>query len=35
MEALRIAAEIGTANNSWAMGILNGMYNDLKKLKKL
>lgn len=34
MEALRIAAEVGTANDSWAMGILRDMYNDLKKLKE-
>ncbi len=33
MEAIRIAAEVGTANNSWAMCILKGMYQDLKKLK--
>lgn len=33
IEAVRIAAEIGTANNSWAMGILKSMYQDLKKLK--
>ena len=33
MEALRIAGEIGSANNSWAMGVLKGMYQDLKKLK--
>ena len=34
MEAVRIAAEIGTANNSWAMGILKDMYQDLKKLRE-
>ena len=34
MEAVRIAAEIGTANNSWAMGVLKSMYQDLKKLKE-
>lgn len=33
MEAIRIAAEVGTANDSWAMGILRDVYNDLKKLK--
>jgi hypothetical protein len=32
MEAVRIAAEIGTANNSWAMGILKDMHQELKKL---
>ena len=32
MEALRIAAEVGTANDSWAMGILKGMYNELKSM---
>ena len=34
MKAIRIAAEIGTANDSWAMGILRDMYNDLNKLKE-
>jgi hypothetical protein len=34
MEAVRIAAEIGTANNSWAMGILKSMFQDLKKLRE-
>lgn len=34
MEAVRIAAEIGTANNSWAMGVLKSMYQDLTKLKE-
>jgi hypothetical protein len=34
MEAVRIAAEIGTANNSWAMGILKDMHQDLKKLRE-
>ena len=29
MEAIRIAAEVGTANDSWAMKILKEMYNDL------
>lgn len=32
MEALRIAGEIGTANNSWAMLTLERMYQHLKKL---
>lgn len=30
--AVRVAAEIGSANDSWAMRILNGLYIDLKKL---
>ena len=34
IEAVRIAAEIGTANNSWAMGILESMYQQLKKLRE-
>lgn len=32
IEAVRIAAEIGTANDSWAMGILKSMYRELKHL---
>lgn len=32
MEAVRVAAEIGSANDSWAMRILKGLYDDLKKL---
>ena len=34
MEAVRLAAEIGTANNSWAMNILKSMYQDLQKLRE-
>ena len=34
LEAVRIAAEIGTANNSWAMDILKCMYQYLKKLRE-
>lgn len=34
MDAVRIAAEIGTANNSWAMGVLKSMYQDLRKLRE-
>lgn len=32
MEAVRIAAEVGTANNSWAMEKLKEMYEQLQKL---
>ena len=32
MEALRIAHEIGTANESWAMLVLKTLYDDLQKL---
>jgi len=34
LEALRIAAEIGTANNSWAMDVLKCVYQYLKKLRE-
>ena len=34
MDAVRIAAEIGTANDSWAMGVLKSMYQDLRKLRE-
>lgn len=34
LEALRIAAEVGTANNSWAMDILKCIYQYLKKLRE-
>ena len=33
IEAVRIAAEIGTANDSWAMHVLEELYTELKKLK--
>ena len=32
MEALRIAYEIGTANESWAMSVLKSLYEQLEKL---
>lgn len=32
IEAIRIAAEVGTANNSWAMNVLKDLYEQLKAL---